>query len=38
VFMLAILLEMTSTLSCWANIPVAAIFMERMVKGLSGLA
>jgi hypothetical protein len=31
---LAILLEMTSTLSCWASMPVAAISMERIVFSL----
>mgnify|MGYP003644684118 CR=1 FL=1 len=31
VFMFAILLEMTSTLSCWASMPVAAILSDLMI-------
>ncbi len=33
--MLAMLFEMTSTLSCWANMPVAAMLSERIALILS---
>ena len=32
VVMLAMLLEMTSTLVCWASIPVPAMSSERMIR------